>query len=215
LAVSPTIASQVAKHGVHATVLHNFRRDETVGSTPIHQHDRTTAPFRAVILGRLVSLKRVTSALDAIAAAAKEEGTRTAVDVLGDGPERADLEELRRCGSWPGLDVRFHGTVDPNSFLARSHLVVSASRDEGLSIAMIEALMWGVPYAGMSPHGIDGLNDEAASCSACDAALQAAIQRVMVSEPRTISGIARRAYEQFFSASSYMARYGEILEAIV
>ena len=69
--------------------------------------------------------------------------------IIGDGPQRADLER-RAAGFGFGERVRFPGTV-PNSalprYLAASDVYVSASHSDGSSLSLLEALACGLPVA--------------------------------------------------------------------
>jgi glycosyltransferase involved in cell wall biosynthesis len=62
------------------------------------------------------------------------------LDVVGDGPDRADLEFLAATLGL-GRRVRFHGYVaDPRALLSAAHAALATSRKEGLGIALLEAM---------------------------------------------------------------------------
>ncbi len=66
--------------------------------------------------------------------------------VVGDGPERARLEELAEAAKGE-LEVRFVGTVDRETALAwmlATGTLLFASRHEGLSTVLREAALLGV-----------------------------------------------------------------------
>ncbi len=95
------------------------------------------SPF-AVCVARLVASKRVDAA---IAWAARE---RVTLVVVGDGPERAKLEQRARAS---GSRVVFVGKVpraDALAWIAASDRVVNASRVEGASTVEREAKVLGV-----------------------------------------------------------------------
>jgi teichuronic acid biosynthesis glycosyltransferase TuaC len=94
-------------------------------------------PF-AVCVARLVASKRVEAAI----AWAEAEGR--ALVVVGDGPERARLEQLARANR---RTVHFAGrTTRPEAlaWIASSSALVQASREEGLSTVVREAEQLGV-----------------------------------------------------------------------
>ena len=63
------------------------------------------------------------------------------VVVAGEGPERRRLEQAAR-----GTPVRFVGPVeDPTAFLRELDAFVLSSRDEGLPLALLEAMAAGLP----------------------------------------------------------------------
>ena len=97
--------------------------------------------------GRLVASKRVDKVIDYVATS-PNHGTRRderTLVVLGDGPERAQLERLARA--WR-MDVRFLGTVSRREtlgWIGAADELVHASRAEGLSTVVREAEHLGVP----------------------------------------------------------------------
>lgn len=110
---------------------------------------RSAVPARRlyVCAGRLVASKRVDKVIDYVATS-PNHGTRRderTLVVLGDGPERAQLERLARA--WR-MDVRFLGTVSRREtlgWIGAADELVHASRAEGLSTVVREAEHLGVP----------------------------------------------------------------------
>jgi len=95
----------------------------------------------AVSVGRLVASKRVDRAIRHVARNRDVDG----LVVVGDGPERARLEELaRRCD----VDTRFVGLVPREEALAwigAARMVLHGSQHEGLSTVVREAEALGTP----------------------------------------------------------------------
>jgi glycosyltransferase involved in cell wall biosynthesis len=94
----------------------------------------------AVTVGRLVASKRV----DRVIAHIAETRALEALVVVGDGPERARLEDLARRA---GVDARFVGLVPRTEALAwmgAAEVVLHASQQEGLSTVVREAEALGV-----------------------------------------------------------------------
>jgi glycosyltransferase involved in cell wall biosynthesis len=72
--------------------------------------------------------------------------------IVGDGPERANLERIARP------NVRFLGhRTDIPELLAAADLYVQPSRSEGLGIAILEAMAAGLPIVASSVGGIPEL----------------------------------------------------------
>ena len=141
-------------------VIHNGVR---AGSRPAL--DRTPGSdriVRAVSVGRLVPHKQIDVLIRAVA-----EVPGVFLDVIGEGPSRAELERL---SSELGVDERvsFVGALDHDQVmerLAEADVLVSASSYEGLPHVAIEALANGTPVlappvGGMTEvieHGRNGL----------------------------------------------------------
>ncbi|MEZ4227401.1 MAG: glycosyltransferase family 4 protein [Polyangiaceae bacterium] len=90
----------------------------------------------AVVVGRLVKSKRVNVALDALALVPE-----VSVAVIGDGPERAQLEAAHP-------EARFLGQLERQhclTWIAAADLLVSASRHEGAPTVIREARALSVP----------------------------------------------------------------------
>lgn len=100
---------------------------------------RPESPFRIGLIGRLSHEKGIDLFLQ-VAAVVLRQYPEAQFLIAGDGPERAHLEAL---ASDLGLShtVRFLGRSDTMpQLLASLDLVVSASRQEGLPIAILEAM---------------------------------------------------------------------------
>jgi glycosyltransferase involved in cell wall biosynthesis len=112
-------------------------------------------PDRVAILGRLVAHKRVDLVIHALDAL-RSDRPRLQLDVIGEGPERRQLEGLvARLGL--GHRVTFHGYVDEDTkatLLARAALHVCASDAEGWGQAVIEAAGHGVPTLARDVPGL-------------------------------------------------------------
>jgi glycosyltransferase involved in cell wall biosynthesis len=112
--------------------------------------DRGPAPVRIGAVGRLVEQKGfdvLIRALPTLTASLDVE-----VVVLGEGPDRAALEEQAR-----GLPIRFPGAVatpaEVASFLRSLDVFVMPSRYEGLPNALLEAAACGIPVVATDVPG--------------------------------------------------------------
>lgn len=102
-----------------------------------------------VCAGRLVPSKRIDKVIDHVASNERARGDRVLV-VLGDGPERANLERMAKA--WQ-MDVRFIGKVSRRetlSWIGAADELVHASRAEGLSTVVREADLLGTPVTVLS-----------------------------------------------------------------
>lgn len=122
-------------------------------------------PPRFVFIGRLSPEKGINLLIQAVAAARDNSATPPPnLTLIGDGPQRIELEELvarLQCG---GL-VRFTGQLDRNALseeLLRQDVCVQPSHTEGFSKAWLDAMAHGLPVlssnvgAASSVLGSDG-----------------------------------------------------------
>jgi glycosyltransferase involved in cell wall biosynthesis len=106
-------------------------------------------PFRFVLVGRLEPRKGVDLAIAALA-----HVPHAVLDVVGDGHERSRLEALTREH---GVQDRviFHGYLeDTRPAVARAQAAVCSSREEGLGLALLEAMAMARPVVGFAVGGV-------------------------------------------------------------
>lgn len=115
-----------------------------------------SGPPRVLMVHRLSPVRETGRYFPALLAALGEFGsndTRVALDVVGDGPERAELE---RMAAGAGFDVRFRGAV-PNRELDRYYasatLFVMPSYREGFPRVILEAMARGLPIVATDAGG--------------------------------------------------------------
>lgn len=105
---------------------------------------RDTPEFDLIFVGRLVPIKRVDLFLE-IVRLAKSERPKISAAVVGDGPLLQELKEKCRAMELAG-NVRFLGfQADIPFWLKKAKLFVLTSVSEGLSLAMMEAMLCGLP----------------------------------------------------------------------
>lgn len=144
----------------HVRVLYNCAPFE-----PTHHRPDQRAARRAIgcpeqgmvvgCVGRLVPEKNYPLLLDAFAQVAREQPVARLV-IVGDGPEREPLvAHSQRLGIT--AQTRFLGHVpthDVLNILPALDVFVLASRTEGLPIALVEAMMAGLPVVATAVDGI-------------------------------------------------------------
>ncbi|MBK8023618.1 MAG: glycosyltransferase family 4 protein [Chloroflexi bacterium] len=136
--------------------IHNFINpcltdEEFAGGQVVGSGKTMSTPLRLLFVGRLERAKGVERGLR-VAAALRASGVALTYDLIGDGPERADLEAL--AGSLGLSDsVTFHGWVaraEIAPFYSQAHLLLfPTSSSEGWPKVISEAMAYGVvPLAG-------------------------------------------------------------------
>lgn len=177
--------------------------------------------FRIVSCSRLVPLKRVHFIADALAYLDfPVEWTH-----IGDGPQRAEIEE--RIGSLPHhVTVRFAGQM-PNREVAAYYaghpvdLFINVSESEGLPVSIMEALAAGIPVLATAVGGTPELVDDEVGKR-----LPAALDRTLLAEViasfrerylRVGGGLreaARRRWSERCDAAKVYDRFGSFLAAL-
>jgi glycosyltransferase involved in cell wall biosynthesis len=111
------------------------------------------------------------------------------VAVIGEGPERPDLEQRVRDAGLADR-VRFHGEVlDAAACFRAFDLFVSSSRTEGTPIVLFEAIAAGVPVVATSVGGVPDVlgPDQALLVPPEDPSALAAAIREALAEPGAAS----------------------------
>jgi glycosyltransferase involved in cell wall biosynthesis len=147
-----------------------------------------------VTVGRLTRQKRIGLLVDAVALLAAD-GLVLPLTVVGEGPERPELERLVR-GRGLTDRVHFTGSVDPEhvpDVLGNADVFAFPAVGEGLGLAAAEALLLGIPVvAALDGGGVVDLvpPDGAGRLVAPNAAAFAAGIRALLDDPRSRSAAA-------------------------
>jgi GalNAc-alpha-(1->4)-GalNAc-alpha-(1->3)-diNAcBac-PP-undecaprenol alpha-1,4-N-acetyl-D-galactosaminyltransferase len=172
-----------------------------------------------VAMGRLVPQKGFDLLLGAFARVAAVHD-RWSLEVWGDGPERASLEQRRDELGLAGR-VSFPGTTNvPYEVLRRASLFVMSSRREGFPMVLGEAMASSIPVVSFDcpsgpreliRDGIDGLLIPPEDVDA----LAAGMERV-ITDPDLASRLASRAPEvvERFSLASVLERWDRIFAEV-
>ncbi|HSE68207.1 MAG TPA: glycosyltransferase [Gemmatimonadales bacterium] len=107
-----------------------------------------------VVVARLIPMKRVHLALEALAELERRD-LRLPLTIVGDGPERLNLE-ARAQALGIGSSVHFTGMVSPSEVgrrLAEMDVMLFPSRAEGFGLTAVEALATGVPVVACTDGG--------------------------------------------------------------
>lgn len=141
----------------------------------------TTDAPRILLVGRLTYQK----ALDVVLRALARLQHDFRCDIIGDGPNRAELEQLARTLRLDGR-VHFHGWVERDALPAHyraADVFVLASRMEGMPNVVLEAMAYALPVVATDVAGSRDLVSHAETGLlvpvANDAALAAALDRLL------------------------------------
>jgi glycosyltransferase involved in cell wall biosynthesis len=163
IAVSQLLANELRGKSVRADRLHVIPNAWSSASRILDRAEARTElnlPAEGVVIGwigRLIPIKGADVFLDAISRLGQNAG---AISVIGDGPERARLEEYARDHDI-GERVRFHGVL-PNAarYMRAFDVFVLSSRSEGTPVTLLEAMAAKVPLVVTSVGGIPDVVDD-------------------------------------------------------
>lgn len=113
-----------------------------------------------ITVGRMVSIKGFDTLIDAFAIVNKKY-PEWSLTILGDGPEREDLEKqiaelnLQEKIKLPGF------VKNVNEWMLNSSIYVLSSRGEGFPMVLLEAMSWGLPIVSFNlPSTVEMLEEE-------------------------------------------------------
>jgi glycosyltransferase involved in cell wall biosynthesis len=159
--VSEYLRAQIEAHGIEA----NFRVVPNAVDTDLFSARRppaaATHPARMIAVAALQPMKGVQHLLEALGRLAPQRSDFV-LDVVGDGPCRAEYEELARRA---GLAERvvFHG-LQPKpivaSLMQSADFLVLPSLGETFSVVVAEAMACGLPVLATRVGGVPELVDE-------------------------------------------------------
>ena len=152
VAISDAISSELLAAGYDATRIHELPNGVPVPDPPWRCRPDCRAAPRAVAVGRLAPEKghaTLVAAWPRVLAA----HPRARLTLIGEGPERPALEALvDRLGLRAAVELPGPMT-DPGAALRAADLFVLPSREEGMSIALLEAMALGLPLVASAIPG--------------------------------------------------------------
>jgi glycosyltransferase involved in cell wall biosynthesis len=188
---------------------------------PLADRPRHEGPRRAVHVARISYASKDQRTLLSAVRIVADRQPDFVLDIVGDGPDRADLE-----GMCDELHLRSHVNFigfrdDVYQFLSRAEFFVLSSVTEGISITLLEAAASGLPIVAtnvggnseVTVHGETGLLVPPRSPEALAAAMLE-----MLSDPtraRQMGQAGRRRVEQHFDLRHSVARYEELYRSLL
>ena len=143
VAISPSVRGELVAGGYDPARVVDLPNGVPVPADPWHPSGEPDS-LRAAFVGRLAPEKGLGALVDAWPIVLAERPAAR-LTLIGEGPERATLVArvdrlgLRGSVSLPGA------LADPAARLRQSDLFVLPSREEGMSIALLEAMALGIP----------------------------------------------------------------------
>ncbi len=150
--ISKAIEDELLQAGYDKNKLHRLPNGVPIPEQPWQRREGWRSAPRAVYVGRLATEKGIDTLIEAWKMVRQEYSTAQ-LTLYGEGPERPTLEAgVGKLGL--GDAITFAGSVaDPTEALRKADLFVLPSREEGMSIALLEAMALGIPIVASSIPG--------------------------------------------------------------
>jgi glycosyltransferase involved in cell wall biosynthesis len=164
-----------------------------------------------VFVGRLIDTKRIGDALAAVARV-RSLGHRIRFVIVGDGPERPELESLSHSLSLDQAVIFAGKRGDVIELLRSADLFLFPSETEGLSNAVIEACLARLPIVACAVPGVADIvrhNEEALLAPPRNPGLLAEALDVCLRQPALAERLAAAAHERAvrdYSIGGFLAR---------
>ncbi len=152
VSISQSVTEELTAAGYDPAKIHALPNGVPVPEPAWNRRPNWREAPRATFLGRLAPEKGIDLLIDAWPVV-RESFPNARLTIVGEGPERPALEaRVERLGLHSSVDLP-GASDDPAAVLRTSDLFVLPSREEGMSIALLEAMALGVPLVATSILG--------------------------------------------------------------
>jgi glycosyltransferase involved in cell wall biosynthesis len=218
VAISPRVRGELVAGGYDPARIVDLPNGVPVPAEPWRPRNGPES-LRAAFVGRLAPEKGLDALVDAWPIVLRERpGAR--LTLIGEGPERPSLEgRIARLGL--GESVELPGpSPDPSLVLRDCDLFVLPSREEGMSIALLEAMALGIPAVASSIPGNLALMTEGVHGRLAPPDDPPALARVILehrADPLapTMAEAARRRVSEHYSIAAVARRHLELFARLV
>ena len=220
VSIAPAITDELTRAGYDRSRIHPLPNGVPVPEPPWQRRAGWRDEPRAVFVGRLAPEKGLDVLIDAwphvVAAFPKARLT-----LIGEGPERPSLEaRAARLGLGGAIELP-GATDDPTGRLRAADLFVLPSREEGMSIALLEAMALGLPLVATSIPGNRRLVHDFKNGRLVPPGDPAALARTVIDQwsgfdrAFHMSRAARRRVQDEFSIQAVARRHLELFRTLV
>jgi L-malate glycosyltransferase len=219
--VSEYLRGQIEGHGVRGRFRIVPNAVDTELFSPAETVEAGGGPARILVVASLHPKKGIPHLIDAVGAIA-ERRRDFAVEIVGDGPDRADYEARVSQLGLDGLVV-LRGTrprADVVASMQRADFLVLSSLTENLPVSVIEAMACGLPVVATKVGGVPELVDERTGLlvdPASSESLASGIERMLDHRSEysaeAIAGIARSRYSLQAVGRLWSEVYRDVLAA--
>ena len=224
VAISQAILRELETAGYASAKVHELPNGVPLPELPWQPRPQWWRTPHAAFVGRLAPEKSLGTLIDAWPIVRNEYPTAE-LKLIGEGPERKALEAQAKSlglSVGPGGVVEFLGPVaEVTDALRQADLFVLPSREEGMSIALLEAMAMGVPLVASSIPGNRRLVSDFTHGRLASPGDPAALARVIIEQWQDfdrayqMSRSARNRAEHEFSIAAVSRRHLELFEEIL
>ncbi len=152
VSISPAITDELTGAGFDPSKIHALPNGVPIPEPPWNRRADWRARPRATFVGRLAPEKGLELLIDAWPDV-QRAFPNARLSLIGEGPERPALEaRIATLGLTEAIEMP-GASDDPTHLLRGSDLFVLPSREEGMSIALLEAMALGVPLVATAIPG--------------------------------------------------------------
>lgn len=177
------IDEKIARAGFVACISHFCRSQAMLFSDPAHWHRLrivhcgvdpalyAPAPGRSrgkrlLFVGRLAAVKGIPLLLEALEQVQRDHPDAV-LRIIGDGPDRAALEEQARARGLAAEFLGYRGQAEVAAVLAETDMLVLPSFAEGVPVVLMEAMAAGLPVVTTRVGGVSELVEHEVSGLLC------------------------------------------------
>ncbi|MEM1988719.1 MAG: glycosyltransferase [Candidatus Woesearchaeota archaeon] len=157
-APSECMVRTLKEHGVYKPIVYLSNGIELDKFQYTEHHLDPKKEIKLLHVGRLGFEKNIDVLLRMMKYLNKNEKYKFKLDIVGDGPARADLEKLKK--ELALTNVEFHGMVARDElpkYYKEAHIFVTASTIETQGIVVLEAMATGLPVVGANKLALEDL----------------------------------------------------------
>jgi glycosyltransferase involved in cell wall biosynthesis len=204
-------------------VIRNFIDIDEIPATPAERPDelmQSVAPYRVILVGRCVPVKRIDLFIDTIASLRNDHKLEVEGSICGDGPLLATMKQYANTKGVAKF-IHFRGFVhNMEPEWASTNALVMPSDHEGLPMTLLEALLRKVPVVAHNAGGIPEVLDHGNSGLLVDnhsAAGYAEKLALLINQPEIASQLAANGQNHIkkeFSKHENVQKYETLYRAI-
>ena len=220
VAISAAVREELIGDGYDAARIHDLPNGVPIPERAWTPRVGPPAPPDAVYVGRLAREKGLDTLIAAWPAVLADR-PEARLTLIGDGPERARLEAQVAALGLGGRVALPGATTDAAARLREFDLFILPSREEGMSIALLEAMALGMPLVASDIPGnrrlvIDGEHGRLAPADDPRALARAVLDRWSDAERSiAMAAAARESIDRSYSIDAVARRHIELFERLI